>query len=234
MAVDLQKGAKISLTKGNDGIQNVRAGLKWESRCDVDASIIMLDGDKKMKEIVYFGKKTSSDGAIFHRGDDTTGSNIQGVDGDNENIDIKLNMIRSDVQELLVVANIYNGPSRGQDFSNLEHVRIRMTDLDKKNVLATYDLAGRKGINAAVVARIYRRPNGAWNLEAVGEEYNLANGRLGDLTKKYEGGSVNESRAQTSPANDSRQAVRSQQQTSGGFLGSIVSGVREIRDIFSR
>jgi hypothetical protein len=137
------------------------------------------------------------------------------------------------VQELLVVANIYDGPSRRQDFATLKYVRIRMTDLDKKNVLATYDLAGRKGINAAVVARIYRRPNGAWNLEAVGEEYNLANGKLGDLTRKYEGGSVNEARVQTSPANDSRQAARpaTSQTNSGGFLGSLVSGVR---DIFSR
>jgi hypothetical protein len=59
MAVNLQKGAKISLTKGNDGIQNVRAGLKWESKCDVDASILMLDENKKMTEIVYFGKNVT-------------------------------------------------------------------------------------------------------------------------------------------------------------------------------
>jgi stress response protein SCP2 len=185
--VNLQKGAKVNLTKGKgaDNVNRIRVGLKWQSDCDVDASILMLDGNKKKRDLVYFGQKKSRDGSIIHMGDDTTGHDIKGADGDNENIDITLDKAALDVQEMLILANIYDAARKGQTFANIGSVRIRVTNLDTNEIMAVYDLEGKSSVNAAEVARIYRRGDG-WNLEAVGNDMNLRVGKLGEMTAKYE------------------------------------------------
>ena len=75
MSVNLVKGQKIDLTKGNAGLSKIMVGLGWEpatsgkglltsmfgggqKNIDCDASVIMLtEGDKLLsnKDVVYFG-----------------------------------------------------------------------------------------------------------------------------------------------------------------------------------
>ena len=68
-------------------------GLGWDSKCDIDASMLLLNSDKELEDVVYFGNKDykpdgyTSAGAVKHSGDNLTGEG----DGDDEVIQVNLN-----------------------------------------------------------------------------------------------------------------------------------------------
>lgn len=53
MAINLVKGQKVDLTKGNAGLKNLLVGLGWDvssregERFDLDASAFLLNDDNK-------------------------------------------------------------------------------------------------------------------------------------------------------------------------------------------
>ena len=70
MSVNLTKGQKVDLTKGNAQLKNIMVGLGWDAvkkgffsrpqDIDCDASVIMLGADGKLKsneDIVYYGNQ---------------------------------------------------------------------------------------------------------------------------------------------------------------------------------
>ncbi len=187
----LPKGGKVSLTKqgSNAGAPkagtNLQVGLSWESQTDVDSFIVCLDKDGFLKDTVFFNKKQSDDRSIKHLGDDTTGSNHQGLGGDNETILVDLTKVSPNIDSILFAANVYDGPKRGQDFSNIGMVTIRVINADAKEVITSYQLDGKTKVNAAVVGRMSRR-GADWTFEATGQEFFLPHGKLGDLTAEYQ------------------------------------------------
>ena len=99
MAVSLQKGQKISLSKEAGGtLTQVKLGLGWdvaqapqaqktgllgklfgggsggEDTIDLDASCIMFDSNKQAVDAIWFGQLQSKDGSILHTGDNRTGA----------------------------------------------------------------------------------------------------------------------------------------------------------------
>ena len=180
----IEKGQKISLTKPSEGVssgRNLQVGLKWNSNTDVDASVICLDAQNRLEDLVYFGSKKSKDGSIVHLGDDTTGHNISGLDNDNETIKVNLDKVSPKIEKLLFIANIYDGPKRNQTFKNIGMATIRIINVEAKDVMVTYSLDGKNDVNAAIIGEMYRRPNNEWNFQAIGEELFLKSGRMGEL-----------------------------------------------------
>ena len=88
-------------------LQNVQVGLGWDTRCDIDASIMMFNNEKLLYDNVYFGNKTSKDGAIKHSGDNLTGVGS----GDDETISINLEKVDSSVETLWATITIFTGSS---------------------------------------------------------------------------------------------------------------------------
>ena len=98
MSINLQKGQRISLDKGNGTkLTNICVGINWgaiekkgflggitKEAVDLDASCGCFDANKQLLDKVYFGHLASEDRAIKHSGDDLTGD-LDGDDGlDNE------------------------------------------------------------------------------------------------------------------------------------------------------
>ena len=82
MAISLQKGGNVSLTKTDPGLTNVQVGLGWDARStdgaafDLDASVFLVgDSGKVLSDghFVFYNQKTSPDGAVVHAGDNLTG-----------------------------------------------------------------------------------------------------------------------------------------------------------------
>ena len=69
------------------GIDHLTLGLGWDTKLDLDASIIMLDKDGRLVDQVFFNQLRSKDGSIIHSGDNTDGKGS----GDDELIQIHLN-----------------------------------------------------------------------------------------------------------------------------------------------
>lgn len=185
MAVNLVKGQKIDLTKGNAGLNQIMVGLGWDpitssgkgllaslfgssqSNIDCDASVIMLgEGDKlaSNKDVVYFGNLNHSSRSVCHMGDNLTGDG----DGDDEQIFVELKAVPSNIQKMIFVVNIYDCVNRKQDFGMIQNAYIRIVDNATKKELLRFSLTDNyKGYTALEVGEVYRH-EGEWKFAAIG------------------------------------------------------------------
>ena len=84
MPVNLQKGQKVSLTKGNPGLKKVVVGLGWDVNqfdtggdFDLDAAAFLLEDSGKVSgsdDFVFYGNLKHPSGSVQHMGDNLTGA----------------------------------------------------------------------------------------------------------------------------------------------------------------
>lgn len=198
MAINLQKGQRISLSKEAPGLTKLMCGLGWDvskqgggifgafsstQNCDLDASVICLNSSDKwtnQANVVYFGNLSHSSGAITHLGDNLTGAG----DGDDEQILIDLSRLPADITKLVFTVNIYNCVARKQDFAQVKNAFVRLVNVSNNQELARYNLSGTEytGMTGMIMAEIYNH-NNEWKMAAIGNGINV-NG-LGELLKTY-------------------------------------------------
>ena len=174
MAVNLQKGQKISLEKEAGGtLTSVVMGLGWdvaekkglfgfgrEQSIDLDASCFIFDDNNNPIDLVYFGQLASRDGSVQHSGDNRTGEG----DGDDEQIAVALNRIPANVKTLVFTVSNYTG----QNFSQVENAYCRLVDGQTGKEIARYNLSAQGNHTAQIMAKVYRH-NGEWKMHAIGE-----------------------------------------------------------------
>lgn len=188
MAISLQKGQKIDLTKSNPGLTKVVVGLGWDtnkydggSDFDLDASAFMLgDGDKAAseKDFIFYGNLKSACGSVTHMGDSLTGEG----DGDDEQIVIDLTKVPENIKKIAFTVTIYDYEARQQNFGQVSNAYIRIMDDNSHTELIRYDLCEDFSIETAlVVAELYRN-NGEWKFCAVGSGFS---GGLAALCANY-------------------------------------------------
>jgi stress response protein SCP2 len=188
MSVNLQKGQKVDLTKGNAGLKKVMLGLGWDEAApeaqskgflgglvggnkrkhiDCDASALMLSGEKLAgtDDIVYFGNLNHSSGAVRHQGDNLTGEG----EGDDEQIIVDLKDIPAKYDKIVFVVNIYKAAERGQHFGMIRNAFIRVVNADNGQELYKYNLSEScDGMTAMIFGEVYRH-NGEWKFSAIGQ-----------------------------------------------------------------
>ena len=181
MAINLEKGQKISLSKESGAtLMKVVMGLGWDAKqtgekksgllgglfggsgggsIDLDASCIMFAGNKEV-DAIYFGRLKSKDGSIVHTGDNRTGKG----DGDDEQIIVDLSRVPENVTALVFTVNSFSG----QTFDEVENAYCRLLDGSNQNEIARYTLTSQGAHTAQIMAKLYRH-NGEWKMHAIGE-----------------------------------------------------------------
>lgn len=175
MAVNLQKGQKISLEKEAGGaLSRVTMGLGWDvaksggffgfgaktQAVDLDASVVMFDEANRPVDVVWFRQLKSRDGSITHTGDNRTGAG----DGDDEQIVVDLRTVPEGVKSLVFTVNSFTG----QNFSTVQNAFCRLFDTNSGKEIARYDLSVQGSHTAQIMAKLYRH-NGEWKMHAIGE-----------------------------------------------------------------
>jgi len=200
MSVNLQKGQKVDLTKGNASVDKIIVGLGWDpvkqsggflsgifgnnnaAEIDCDASVIMLNEADKLarrEDLVYFGNLKHLSGSVQHMGDNLTG----GGDGDDEQILITLSKVPQNIHKLVFVVNIYDCVKRHQDFGQIKNAFIRVFNAANNQEFFKYDLSDDYAGKTALIAGEVYRNSGEWKFSAIGE--GLVCGGLAELTRKY-------------------------------------------------
>ncbi len=180
MAVSLQKGQKVSLTKDNPGLTRVVVGLGWDEikrktglfapkpqAIDCDASALMLQNGRIMgkQDIVYFGNLRHQSGTVQHMGDNLTGAG----DGDDEQIIVDLARVPEQYDKIVFVVNIYQALQRKQEFGLIQNAFIRICDGATGKEMLRYNLSENySGMTAMIFGEIYRH-NGEWKFNAIGQ-----------------------------------------------------------------
>ena len=199
MSVSLQKGQKISLTKGNEGLSKVIIGLGWDEAAksrgglfgglfgssgpaiDCDASAFVLRNGKLMdkKDIVYFGNLKHYTGTVQHMGDNLTGAG----EGDDEQIVVDLSRVPAEYDRIVLVVNIYQAVQRRQHFGMIQNAFIRIVDARNNQELCRYNLSENyDGMTAMIFGEAYRH-NGEWKFNAIGQ--GTTDPGLPELCRRY-------------------------------------------------
>lgn len=185
MAINLQKGQRISLEKSNGAkLQQVCVGINWGAiekkglfgigsskvAVDLDASCAVYNENKQLIEVVYFGNLKSKDGAVKHSGDDLTGD-MGGDDGmDNEVITLDFSKLNPAAAHVAFVLNSF----QGQDFATIPFASIRIYEGSPSRVtevFAKYDIANGANFagHVSMVLGVFYKRNGEWKFNAIGE-----------------------------------------------------------------
>lgn len=181
MSVNLTKGQKVDLTKGNAQLKNIMVGLGWDAvkkgffshpqDIDCDASVIMLGADGKIptkNDVVFYNNLRHISGAIMHQGDNLTGDG----DGDDEQILVSLDRIPANFERLVFVVTIYQARQRRQNFGLIKNAFIRLVDADRNQEICKFNLSENyDGQTAMIFGEMYRR-NGEWKFNAIGQGTN--------------------------------------------------------------
>lgn len=195
MPISLQKGQKVSLTKGNDGLSNVIVGLGWDEAqakrggffapkiqaIDCDASALMLKNGRlsDKSDIVYFGNLRHRTGTVQHMGDNLTGAG----DGDDEQIMIDLARVPAEYDRIIIVVNIYQALKRNQHFGMIQNAFIRVVDGRNGMELCRYNLTDNyANMTALIFGEIYRY-NSEWKFNALGQA--TTDDGLGSLANRF-------------------------------------------------
>ena len=177
MPINLSKGQKVDLTKGNPGLKNVMVGLGWDVNAfdsgadfDLDAAAFMVDSNGKCpteKEFVFYGNLEHPSGAIKHMGDNRTGDG----EGDDEQIEVNLADIPANIEKIAFTATIYDAETRRQNFGQVSNAYIRPVNVETNEEIIRYDLGEDFSIETAVVVGEIYRHNGEWKFNAIGSGF---------------------------------------------------------------
>ena len=177
MPINLSKGQKVGLTKGNPGLKNIMVGLGWDVNAfdsgadfDLDAAAFMLGETGKCpteKEFVFYGNLEHPSEAVKHMGDNLTGEG----EGDDEQIQIDLAKIPANIAKIAFTVTIYDAEVRRQNFGQVSNSFIRIVDESTGAELIKYDLGEDFSIETAVVVGELYRHNGEWKFNAIGSGF---------------------------------------------------------------
>lgn len=177
MPINLSKGQKVDLTKGNPGLNNIMIGLGWDVNAfdsgvdfDLDAAAFLLGDNGRCptdKDFIFYGNLEHGSGAVKHMGDNLTGEG----DGDDEQVQIDLSKIPANISKIAFTVTIYDSDARRQNFGQVSNAFIRIVDELHNTELIRYDLGEDFSVETAVVVGELYRHNGEWKFNAIGSGF---------------------------------------------------------------
>ena len=177
MSINLSKGQKVDLTKGNPSLKSIMVGLGWDVNAfdsgadfDLDASAFLLGSSGKCpteREFIFYGNLEHSSGSVKHMGDNLTGEG----EGDDEQIMVDLSAVPANVERIAFTVTIYDAERRRQNFGQVSNAYIRIVDEATNTELIRYDLGEDFSIETAVVVGELYKKDGDWKFNAIGSGF---------------------------------------------------------------
>lgn len=177
MPINLQKGQKVDLTKGNPGLNNLIVGLGWDtnkydggSDFDLDTAAFLVNDTGRVPsqdEFVFYGNLNHKSGGVTHLGDNLTGAG----DGVDEQIKIDLSKVPADITKIAFTVTIYESDVRRQNFGQVSNAYIRIIDESKGEELIRYDLGEDFSIETAVIVGELYKNGSEWKFNAIGSGF---------------------------------------------------------------
>ncbi len=176
MAISLQKGGNVNLSKEVPSLKKLIIGLGWDPRAtdgaafDLDGSAFLLKADGKARsdaDFIFYNNLKSADGSVVHAGDNTSGSG----DGDDEKLTIDLDMVPAEIEKITVGVTIHDAEVRKQNFGMVSKAYIRCLDANGEKEIARYDLSEDSSTETAMIFGEIYRASGEWKFKAVGQGF---------------------------------------------------------------
>lgn len=176
MALSLQKGGNLSLSKAAANLTNIVIGLGWDVRTtdgaafDLDASLFMVGDTGKVRsdaDFIFYNQARSACGSVEHTGDNRTGAG----DGDDESVKVNLVGVPANVSRLVVTVTIHDAEARRQSFGQVGGAFMRIVNAADNSEIARFDLSEDYSTETAMIFGEVYRHGGEWKFKAVGQGY---------------------------------------------------------------
>lgn len=187
MAISLQKGGNVSLSKEAPGLTKMLIGVGWDVRAtagenfDLDGSAFLLNASGKVRsdaDFIFYNQPKSDNGAVAHQGDNRTGAGS----GDDEVIEVNLAAVPADVEKIAITVTIHDADARKQNFGQVSSAFIRCVNADSNVEIARFDLSEDASVETAMIFGEIYRHNGEWKFKAIGQGFK---GGLGALAQHF-------------------------------------------------
>jgi tellurium resistance protein TerD len=187
MAISLQKGGNVNLSKEAPNLKKIIIGLGWDPRStdgatfDLDGSAFLLKNDGKVRgdsDFIFYNNLKSTDGSVVHTGDNQTGEG----EGDDERLEIDLTRVPADIERISITVTIHDADARRQNFGMVSKAFIRCLNAEGEREIARYDLSEDSSTETAMIFGEIYRHNGEWKFKAIGQGFN---GGLGPLARSF-------------------------------------------------
>ena len=184
MAVNLQKGQRVSLDKGTKMALIYDGGFDF----DLDASAFLLNANGKVpsdEDFIFYNNPVSRNEAVRTMGDDTTGGGS--AEGDDEQIFIDFSKLPPEVEKIAITVTIHEAEARRQNFGQVSNAYVRVLKIENETdtqgeTMIQFDLEEEFSIETSlVVCEIYKK-NGEWKFNALAAGYS---GGLAALCRDY-------------------------------------------------
>jgi tellurium resistance protein TerD len=179
--INLKKNEGVNLSKNFGHVSRFKIELDWDvnpaavrssDRFELNVGGFLLTHatGKPMcmrdEDFIFYGNRSDPTGSVLHNPDDWKGgTDIMFYDQD------KLSAKTDTVDELSVIAEIYEASERGQDFGHVNHARVTISDADTGVAIANFKLTEDDGDSTAVQMGSFVRKGNDWHFEAVGKGY---------------------------------------------------------------
>jgi tellurium resistance protein TerD len=177
MAISLEKGQKVDLTKGNANLVKIVIGLGWDTNrydgahdFDLDAAAFLVGVSGKVnkdEDFVFYNNLKHESDSVIHQGDNLTGEG----EGDDEQIFVDLSKVPSNVQKIAFTVTIHDAEARRQNFGQVSNAFIRIFNDDNQEELIRYDLGEEFSVETAVVVGELYRLGHDWKFSAIGSGF---------------------------------------------------------------
>ena len=177
--LNLRKNDMLDLNKVAPALKNCVLAAGWDvatrgPSMDLDIAAFLLDANDRVAnintDVIYFNNMSST--GIRLEGDNLTGEG----DGDDERIDINLDLIPANIHRIVFFVTIYNAEAKKQTFGMVNNSYVRLLDADhgEKEVLR-YELKENCSADTALTFAELIKEGRGWTFHAIGE------GSIGDL-----------------------------------------------------
>lgn len=177
MAISLQKGQKVDLTKGQAGLTKIMVGLGWDTNkysgshdFDLDAAAFVLGASGKVskdEDFVFYNNLRHSSEAVIHMGDNLTGEG----EGDDEQVLVDLSKLPASIDKIAFTVTIHEADVRGQNFGQVSNAFIRIVNDSNGEEILRYDLGEDFSIETSLVVGELYRHSGEWKFNAIGSGF---------------------------------------------------------------
>ncbi|HJQ43255.1 MAG TPA: TerD family protein [Jatrophihabitantaceae bacterium] len=184
MAAPMQRGANVSLTREVPGLRRAVLGVRWNAGAEtvLDENLvvatILCDADSRAisdEHFVFFNQLASPDLSVQQL--------ESALGGDKEQVEVDLDAIPENVERIVVVAYVNEGPGSRRTLGQLRSCEVRVLDAtDNRELVRSEELAqGLTGETALALGELYRHA-GEWKFKVLGQAYA---GGIGKLATDY-------------------------------------------------
>lgn len=170
---EMKRGANVALTREVPGLTGLVLGMSWNAGAErvLDENLVFAailcgpDGRARSdKDLVFFNQLTSTDESVQQL--------EQALGGDREQIEIDLRAVPPEIERVVAVLYINEGPGQRRTLGQLRSCVIRILNAaDNTELVRSEELAATLSAETAVALGEVYRHDGGWKFKVLGQGY---------------------------------------------------------------